>query len=601
MKERESLREQALLLPGLPGIYIFVDSGENIIYVGKAKNLKKRVLSYFSNMVEGKTRVMVARINEIRHIVVGSESDALLLENNFIKEYQPRYNVLMKDDKSFPWICVKNENFPRVFITRNIVADGSRYYGPYTSAFMARTLLQLVRKLYKLRTCGYNLAPEKIRESKYRVCLEFHLGNCLAPCVGKQKEEEYNLAVAQVEEILKGNIHNVAHHLKGVMKSLADNLLFEAAQAVKEKIAVLENYQSKSAIVGPAVRDVDVLAYSEEDEKVFIHYMRVVRGAVVQAYSVEFRRRIEESLEDVIALAISVMRERYRSDAREIIVPLRPDIQDDRIKYTLPVRGDKLRLLELAERNAVHYRLSRQKQRLNRREEDRGVEILKKVQNDLRLPEIPVHIECFDNSNIQGDNPVAACVVFRNGKPSRGEYRHYKIKMVTGPDDYASMEEVVFRRYRRLLDEDEKLPQLVIVDGGKGQLSSALKSFDRLGIRGRVSLVGIAKRLEQIYFPDDPVPLYIDKNSVSLKIIQNARNEAHRFGISFHRNQRSLSMKRSMLDQIKGIGPVTREKLLKEFGSLEKIAAAPPEKIADLIGRSRSEKLLKQLRKFGGT
>lgn len=601
MKEREYLREQALLLPGLPGIYIFVDGGDNIIYVGKAKNLKKRVISYFSNRVEGKTRVMVSRINEIRHIVVESESDALLLENNFIKEYQPRYNVLMKDDKSFPWICVKNENFPRVFITRNIVSDGSRYYGPYTSALMARTLLQLVRKLYKLRTCSYNLAPEKIRESKYRVCLEFHLGNCLAPCVGKQEEEEYNRAVSHVEEILKGNIHNVTHHLKGVMKSLADNLQFEEAQTVKEKIALLENYQSKSAIVGPAVRDVDVLGCSEEDEKVFIHYMRVVRGAVVQAYSVEFRRRIEESLEDVIALAISVMRERYRSDAREIIVPLKPDIQDSKLKYTLPVRGDKLKLLELAGRNAVHYRLSGRKQNLNNRGEERGHRILKIVQKDLRLPELPVHIECFDNSNIQGHNPVAACVVFRNGKPSRAEYRHYKIRMVTGPDDYASMEEVVFRRYRRLLDEDEKLPQLVIVDGGKGQLSSAMKSFDRLGIRGRVSIIGIAKRLEQIYFPDDSVPLYIDKNSVSLKIIQNARNEAHRFGISFHRNQRSLSMKRSMLDQIKGIGPVTREKLFKEFGSVEKIAAAPPEKLAELIGRSRAEKLLDQLRKLRGT
>jgi excinuclease ABC subunit C len=601
MRDRDNLKEQALLLPELPGVYIFVDSADNIIYVGKAKSLKKRVISYFGSKVEGKTRVMVSRINEIRHIVVESESDALLLENNFIKEYQPRYNVLMKDDKSFPWICVKNENFPRVFITRTIVSDGSRYYGPYTSAMMARTLLQLVRKIYKLRTCSYNLAQEKIRESKYRVCLEYHLGNCLAPCIGNQEEEDYNRAVSQVEEILKGNIHNVTLHLKGVMKTFADNLQFEEAQNIKEKIAILENYQSKSAIVGTAVRDVDVLGFSEEDEKVFIHYMRVVRGAVVQAYSVEFRRRIEESVQDVISLAISVMRERYRSNASEIIVPLRPDIQDSKLKYTLPVRGDKLRLLELAGRNAVQYRLSRQKQVQSGRDENRRAELLKTVQKDLRLPELPVHIECFDNSNIQGSNPVAACVVFRNGKPSKAEYRHYNIRMVKGPDDFASMEEVVFRRYRRLIDEDEKLPQLVIVDGGKGQLSAALKSFERLGIRGRVSLVGIAKRLEEIYFPGDKIPLYIDKNSYSLKLIQNARNEAHRFGISFHRSKRSVSMNRSILDQIKGIGPVTKQKLLKKFGSVENIAGASPEELSALIGHSRAKKLLDELRKLRGT
>jgi excinuclease ABC subunit C len=601
MRDRKHLKEEARLLPEHPGVYLFVDSGDTIIYVGKAKNLKKRVVSYFGNNVEGKTRVMVSRIFEIRHIVVESEADALLLENNFIKEYQPRYNVLMKDDKSFPWICVKNENFPRVFITRTVVSDGSRYYGPYTSAMMARTLLQLVRKIYKLRTCSYNLSEEKIKESRYRVCLEYHLGNCLAPCVGNQKEEDYNGSVSQVEEILKGNIHNVTFHLKGVMKSYAENLQFEEAHNIKEKIAILENYQSKSAIVGPAVRDVDVLGFSEEEEKVFIHYMRIVRGAVVQAYSVEFRRRIEESVNDVISLAISVMRERYHSRAGEIIVPLRPDIQDSKLKYTVPVRGDKLRLLELAERNAVQYRLSKRKQAMKGREEKRQVGILETLQKDLRLPELPAHIECFDNSNIQGSNPVAACVVFRNGKPSKAEYRHYNIKMVKGPDDFASMEEVVFRRYRRLIDEGEQLPHLVIVDGGKGQLSAALKSFERLGIRGRVSLVGIAKRLEEIYFPGDRVPLYIDKNSPSLRLIQNARNEAHRFGISFHRDKRSVSMNRSMLDQIKGIGPVSKQKLLKEFGSVEKIAGASLKELSELIGKMRSEKLLDELRKLRGT
>lgn len=601
MSKKDYLREQAQMLPELPGIYIFVDSSETIIYVGKAKALKKRVISYFSRKVEGKTRVMVSHISEIRHIVVENESDALLLENNFIKEYQPRYNVLMKDDKSFPWICVKNENFPRVFLTRTVIPDGSRYYGPYTSVVMAKTILQLIRKLYKLRTCSYNLNPEKIKEGKYRVCLEFHLGNCLAPCVGRQNEDDYNQTVSQVEEILKGNIHSLTLYLKGLMKTFSDRLQFEEAQVIKEKIATLENYQSKSAIAGPAIRDVDVLGYSEEEEKVFIHYMRVVRGAVVQAYSMEFRRRIEESLDDVIALAISVMRERYQSLAKEVIVPFVPDIQDDSLKYTQPKRGDKLKLLELAQRNAVQYRLSKHKQLLNRREADRSRDILEAIKKDLRLPEQPSHIECFDNSNMQGSHPVAACVVFRNGKPSKSEYRHYKIKMVKGIDDFASMEEVVFRRYRRLLDEGESLPQLVIVDGGKGQLTSAIKSIDQLGLRGKVALVGIAKRLEEIYFPDDPVPLYIDKNSVSLRVIQKARNEAHRFGISFHRNLRSLSMKKSILDEIKGIGPVTKDKLLKEFGSVEKIANASPDELAGLIGHSRTAKLLEELRKLRGT
>ena len=589
------------MLPELPGIYIFVDSTGTIIYVGKAKVLKKRVISYFNKNIEGKTRVMVSHINEIRHIVVESESDALLLENNFIKEHQPRYNVLMKDDKSFPWICVKNENFPKVFLTRTVIPDGSRYYGPYTSVVMAKTILQLIRKLYKLRTCSYNLNPEKIREGKYRVCLEFHLGNCLAPCVGRQNEDNYNQTVSQVEEILKGNIHSLTLYLKGLMKTFSDRLQFEEAQVIKEKIAALENYQSKSAIAGPAIRDVDVLGYSEEEEKVFIHYMRVVRGAVVQAYSMEFRRRIEESLDNVIALAISVMRERYRSLAREVIVPFIPEIQDDSLKYTLPKRGDKLKLLELAQRNAVQYRLSKQKLLLNRKEADRSRDILEAIQKDLRLPQPPAHIECFDNSNMQGSHPVAACVVFRNGKPSRSEYRHYKIKMVKGIDDFASMEEVVFRRYRRLLDEGESLPQLVIVDGGKGQLTSAIKSIDQLGLRGKVALVGIAKRLEEIYFPGDPVPLYIDKNSVSLRVIQKARNEAHRFGISFHRNLRSQSMKKSLLDEIKGVGPVTKDKLLKEFGSVEKIRDASPDELAGLIGHARTAKLLEELRKLRGT
>jgi len=591
----EKLKNIACNLPDNPGVYRFYDKKGKIIYVGKAKNIKKRVSSYFGKTLHGKTRVMINKVTEIRHTVVESESEALLLENNLIKRYQPRYNVLMKDDKTYPWICVKEEPFPRVFMTRNVVRDGSVYYGPYTSVVMVRTLLDLIKQLYPLRTCSYNLSPETIAEGKYRVCLEYHLGNCLAPCVGKQSEESYNESIRQVKEILKGNIHNVTKYLKNRMKDYADTLKYEEAHIIKEKLEIIRKYRSRSTVVNSRISDADVFGMDEEDDKIFVNYLKIIRGAVVQTHTIELRKRIEESNNELIALAITVLRERHSSTAPEIILGIMPDIKMSNIKYTLPRKGDRKKLLDLSERNARVYRLNQKKKSI-KSVEDRIIQNLEKLKNDLHLPSLPVHIECFDNSNIQGSDPVAACVVFRNAKPSPKEYRHYNIKTVKGSDDFASMEEVVFRRYRRMLDEDSVLPQLVIIDGGKGQLNAALKSFESLEIRGKITIIGIAKKLEEIYFPGDSVPIYIDKNSISLKIIQNLRNEAHRFGISFHRDKRSSGMTKSSLDDIKGIGPKTKEILLKKFGSFEKIKSVPSQNMEKIIGKSKTQKITEFIR-----
>lgn len=591
MTIHSDLKERATLLPENPGVYLYIDADDKIIYVGKARNLRKRVISYFGKNQVGKTRVMVSKIREIRHIVVDSESEALLLENNLIKQHQPRYNVLMKDDKTFPWICIKNEHFPRVFLTRNVIRDGSLYFGPYTSVVMARTLLALIRQLYTLRTCTYNLAPDKIATGKYRVCLEFHVGNCLGPCTGLQKEEDYRLSVDQVKEILKGNIHNVTRYLKEMMAKLAAALRFEEAQAIKLKLEILEKYQSRSTVVSPKIGDVDVIGYTEEGDLLFVNYMRVVKGAIVQTYTLELRRRIEDSLDDLIALAITELRQRHQSVSKELIVPFVPDLQEDNLKYTVPRKGDKLKLLELAGRNAIYHKLNLRKRAAEHKPADRTGQALERMRKDLHLPELPLHIECFDNSNIQGYEPVAACVVFRKGKPSKKDYRHFNIKTVSGPDDYSSMQEVVFRRYRRMLDEAVPLPQLVIIDGGKGQLSSAMKSIESLGLRGRIGVIGIAKKLEEIYFPGDSVPIYLDKNSVTLKIIQNLRNEAHRFGISFHRDRRSRSMTISEIDEIPGIGPKTKEILLKKFGTPEKIKGLSLQQLTEAIGRAKASKV----------
>jgi excinuclease ABC subunit C len=575
-------------LPSKPGVYQFIDSSGNMIYVGKAKNLKKRVASYFTKNQSGKTAVMLRKAADIKHIVVENESDALLLENNLIKKHQPRYNILLKDDKTFPWICIKKEPFPRVFSTRNVIKDGSLYYGPYTSALMVKTLLTLIRQLYKLRTCNYNMTPSNIAEKKFRVCLEYHIGNCNAPCIGLQSEEEYSESIQQIKDILKGNIITVIDHLKKLMKEYSYQLQYEKAQIIKGKIEILNKFRTRSAVVSSVIKNVDAFGYSQENERSYINYMKVVQGAVIQALTIELRSRLDEEKEMLLGFAINEIRQRYSSDSREVIVPFKPDILLDNLKYTVPKIGEKQKLLELAERNAIYYKLEQKRKMTKHEPGSRTARNLEKVKNDLHMPDIPAHIECFDNSNIMGSSPVAACVVFMNGRPSKKDYRHFNIKTVSGPDDYASMEEIIYRRYRRMTEEKQSLPQLVIIDGGKGQLSSAMKSIDKLKLREKITVIGIAKKLEEIYFPGDSVPIYLDKNSYTLKLIQQLRNEAHRFGINFHRNKRSSAMIKSSLDQIKGIGPKTKAILLKEFGSVSEIKETSSEELEKLIGRSKT-------------
>jgi len=575
-------------IPDNPGVYQFIDSAGLIIYIGKAKNLKKRVTSYFSKNQSGKTIALLRKTSDIRHIVVDYESDALLLENNLIKKHQPRYNILLKDDKTFPWICIKNEPFPRIFSTRNPVKDGSAYFGPYTSGLMVKTLISFIRQLYKLRTCSLNLTKSNIEAGKFKVCLEYHLGNCKAPCVGKQSQDDYHENIDMIRDILKGNISTVIDHLKKVMNKYSAELRFEEAQSVKEKLEIISRFRSKSTVVSNTIRNVDVFAISQEADNVYVNYLKVVEGAIIQALTIELKIRIDEEIESILGFAITEIRQRLSSDSPEIILPFKPDIQLDKVKYTVPKAGEKQKLLELAERNAIYYKLEQKKKRMEHSPQVRTGKNLEKLKNDLHMPELPVHIECFDNSNIMGTNPVAACVVFRNARPSKNDYRHFNIKTVTGPDDFSSMEEIVYRRYKRMIEENQKLPQLIIIDGGKGQLSSAMKSIDNLGLREKVTVIGIAKKLEEIYFPGDSVPIYLDKNSISLKIIQQLRNEAHRFGINFHRDKRSSDMIKSDLDQIKGIGPKTKEILLKHFESVGKIKEASLEELENLVGSAKS-------------
>jgi excinuclease ABC subunit C len=597
MTSEAKFRSILSLLPDKPGVYQFIDSAGTVLYIGKAKNLKKRLLSYFTKNQSGKTTVLLKKANDIRHIVVDTESDALLLENNLIKKHQPRYNILLKDDKTFPWICIKNEPFPGVFSTRNPVKDGSLYFGPYTSGLMVKTLIGLIRQLYKLRTCTLNLTQSNITSGKFKVCLEYHIGNCLGPCVGLQTEKNYNENIVQIKDILKGNISTVIDHLKKLMGQYSGELRFEEAQIVKEKINILSGFRSRSAVVSNTIKNVDVFGFTQESDNAYINYLKVVEGAVVQAFTVETKARIDEEKESVLAFVITEIRQRFSSDSREIIVPFMPDLQLDKIKYTVPHVGEKQKLLQLAERNAIYYKLEQKKKRLEHSPQMRTGKNLERLKNDLHMPVLPVRIECFDNSNIMGTNPVAACVVFKNARPDKSEYRHYNIKTVTGPDDFSSMEEIVFRRYKRMVEEKHELPQLVIIDGGKGQLSSAMKSIDKLGLREKITIIGIAKKLEEIYFPGDSVPIYLDKNSISLKIIQQLRNEAHRFGINFHRDKRSAEMIKSDLDQIKGIGPKTKEILLKHFKSVEKIKEASEVELENLIGIAKASYLLEYFTK----
>jgi excinuclease ABC subunit C len=584
-------------IPQNPGVYQFLDSSGTIIYVGKAKNLKKRVTSYFARNQSGKTNIMLKKAADVRHIVVDNESEALLLENNLVKRHQPRYNILLKDDKTFPWICIKKEPFPRVFSTRNTIKDGSLYFGPYTSGLMVKTLLELIRQLFRLRTCSLILSKTNIESGKFRVCLEYHLGNCKGPCVGLQTMDDYEDTIQQIRNILKGNISIVQSHLKGLMTGFSKEMRFEEAQLIKEKIEILSRFRSKSTVVSSKIKNVDVYAMEQEEERSYINFLKVVDGAVIQAFTLDLRSRVDEDKESLLGFAITEIRQRLSSDSPEIIVPFNPDLLLENVKYIIPERGEKLKLLELAQRNAIFYKLEQRKKREEKPPENRTEKNLEKLKNDLHMSEMPVHIECFDNSNIMGKNPVAACVVFRNSRPSKKEYRHFNIKTVTGPDDFSSMKEIVFRRYKRMSDEGQKLPQLVIIDGGKGQLSSAIESLNELNLGNRITVIGIAKRLEEIYFPGDSVPLYLDKNSISLKIIQQLRNEAHRFGINFHRDRRSSQMTESDLDHIKGIGSKTKEILLKEIGSVEKIKNSSFEELKNLIGTKKATILLEFVKK----
>ena len=586
-----SIEIQLSSLPDRPGVYEFYDSDDKILYVGKAKNLKKRVSSYFiKNHEYGKTRVLVKKIRRIHHIVVATESDALLLENNLIKKHRPRYNVLLKDGKTYPWICIKNERFSRIFPTRRLIKDGSEYYGPYTSMKTVRILLDLINSVYPLRTCNYDLSQEKIDAGKYKVCLEYHLGNCKGPCEGFQSLEEYQQQVSDIREIIKGNFKSSIHYFKGQMKALAVEMKFEEAQQIKEKIEVLENYQVKTTIVNPKINNVDVFTIISDEAFAYVNFLQLSHGSIVGSHTLEIKKKLDEKDEELLQLAIVEIRDRFKSESTELYLPFEV-IVEPHLKVTVPQLGDKKKIVELSERNAKFFRLERFKQISIVDPERHANRIMAQMKKDIRLSAEPRYIECFDNSNIQGTHPVAACVVFRDGKPSKKEYRHYNIKTVVGPDDFASMEEVVFRRYKRLLDEKQPLPQLIVIDGGKGQLSSALKSLDDLGLRGKIAIIGIAKRLEEIYFPEDPIPLYLDKKSESLKIIQQLRNEAHRFGITFHRNKRSKAAINSELENIEGVGEKTAQDLLKTFKSVKRIKEASIENLAQVVGMVKAKKI----------
>ena len=593
--ENSPIAIQLKTLPPNPGVYQFYDENDTVIYVGKAKNLKKRVSSYFNKTHDNnRTRLLVKKIVRHEHIIVPTEVDALLLENNLIKKYQPKYNVLLKDDKTYPWICIKKERFPRVFSTRKVIKDGSDYFGPFTNKKTVYTLLDLIRGLYPLRTCNYDLSEEKISNQKYKICLEYHLGNCLGPCEQKIDEELYNQNIAAIKNIVKGNFKSSLDQFQLQMENYAKEMEFEKAQEIKEKLASLENYQSKSTIVNPKISNVDVFTIVSDESYGYVNFLQISYGSITRSHTLEIKKKLDESDLDLLSLAIIDIRLRFNSQSEEVYLPFQINL-GEKIKVSIPMLGDKKKLVELSLRNAKFYRMDRFKQ-MKIVDPDRHTKrLMSQMKVDLRLSGEPYHIECFDNSNIQGTNPVAACVVFKSGKASKKDYRHFKIKTVVGADDFASMEEVVFRRYKRLKEEGESLPQLIVIDGGKGQLSSAVKSLDLLGLRGKIAIIGIAKRLEEIYFPEDPIPLYLDKKSETLKIIQQLRNEAHRFGITLHRNLRSKGSLNSQLDEIKGVGPKTKELLLKEFKSLKRIKAASQKELIDALGKVKGAQLFLKL------
>lgn len=586
MSPGENIKQQLQRLPDKPGVYRYYDSEGNLLYIGKAKSLKKRVSSYFNkNRYEnGKTRLLVKKIADIKFIVVDTEFDALLLENNLIKEQRPKYNIQLKDDKTYPWLVIRNERFPRVHPTRRVIKDGSEYYGPYASVKTMHAMLDLIKRMYPLRTCNYALSQENIDDGKFRACLEYHIGNCKAPCVGKVSEDEYTTAIDAIREIIRGNYGKLVRQLRQRMHDHAEHLQFEEADRIKTRLEVLERYQANSAVVNQRINDTEVFSIVSDSKGGFVNYLKVMNGAIVQSYTTELRRRLDETESELLAFAVIELRNRFSSTSKEVVVSHEVDIEWPEVQFHVPQRGDKRKLIELSLRNAGYALRDRLKQQEMTDPEAHTTRVLTTLQSDLRLNTLPVHIECFDNSNIQGTHPASACVVFKDAKPSKDDYRKFNIRTVEGPDDFATMTEVVHRRYKRLLDEGAALPQLVIIDGGKGQLSSAMKALEALGLAGRMAIIGIAKRLEEIYFPGDSLPIYIDKRSPSLKLIQQLRNEAHRFSLSHHRDRRSKAALKTSLTEVKGVGLRTAEKLLKKFGSVSGVKRASLEELTAEIG-----------------
>lgn len=589
VRKSEELKEKISILPDTPGVYMYYDAEGTVIYVGKAKNLKRRVSSYFNRTHDSlRTNLLVRAIADMSYIVVPTEEDALNLEDSLIKEYKPRYNVLLKDDKTYPWIVVTNEHYPRVFMTRNRVKDGSKYFGPYPSVAVARTVLDLIHELYPLRRCRHAITPDYIAAGKGRLCLEYHLKNCPGCCTGRVSQEEYGENIERIRQILRGDTDKLLSFLREEMGRLAGELRFEEAQAMKEKYQLIERYRAKSVIVSQTVGDVDVFGIEDDDRDVYINYMHVRRGAIVRSVTLEYKRRLDESQPQLLGYAMGEIARTLGVQFDEVIAPVTPDVEFPGVTFTIPQRGDKAKLLDVSTRNARQHKVDSLKRLEKHNPEERVERTLQRMKADFRLNELPRHVECFDNSNIQGTNPVASCVVFRDGKPAKRDYRHFNIKTVVGPDDFASMKEVLTRRYTRLMEEGQGLPQLIVVDGGKGQLSAAVEALEDIGLRGVIAVVGIAKRLEEIYFPGDSVPLYIDKNSESLRVVQHMRDEAHRFGITHHRNRRSKSQLVSELDDIRGVGEKTREALLQRFKSVKRLREATADQIADITGPARA-------------
>lgn len=588
--EKFDHRQALTQIPPRPGVYQFWDSAGELIYIGKAKNLKNRVASYFNNdsyRVNAKTRVLVSKINSITFTIVDTEIDAWLLENSLIKKHQPRYNVLLKDDKTYPWILIKNERFPRIYWTRKIIKDGSTYFGPYASISMMHAILDLIKEIYPLRTCNLPLTQDNILAGKFRVCLEYQIGNCKGPCQAYQTEEDYNNSILDIKDILNGKISGVIRNLKSDLDKASAEMNFELAHRLKRRFDLLDRYQSKSTIVNSSITNVDIFSIASDEKLAFVNFLKVMNGTVIQTQTIEIKKRLDETDEELLTIAISEFRTRFNSLSREIIVPFDMELDDPAIRFTVPKLGEKKKLLELSQKNVYFFKRERLEQYEKLNPEIKTERVLTQMMKDLRLNQLPRHIECFDNSNFQGKYPVSAIVVFKDARPSKKDYRHFNVKTVEGPDDFATMEEAVFRRYKRMLEEENTLPQLIIIDGGKGQLSSAVKSLALLGIEKQVTVIGIAKRLEEIFYPGDQYPLYLDKKSESLKIIQYLRDEAHRFGITFHRKKRDQGTLVTELSNIAGIGKTSSEKLLRHFKSVKKIKEASEQELSVVLNRKQ--------------